>query len=102
MDFCFEYYFYVTVMLQLYFNFIIDYYSYIFYFLILYIFPFAPIPLTPFFPSLNSFYISSMVIYLYLSVTAIFSATINGSIKSINILPGEDAKLAPAQINASK
>ena len=66
------------------------------------ILPFAPIPLTPFFPSLNSFAISSMVTYLYFSVNAIFSAITNGSKKSINILAGEDAKLAPAEIIASK
>ena len=37
-----------------------------------------------------------------LSVIAIFSATINGSIKSIKILPGDDAKFAPAAIITSK
>ena len=59
-------------------------------------------PSIPFFPSLNSPSISLIVIYLYLSVNATFSATINGSRKSINILAGDDAKFAPADINASK
>lgn len=66
------------------------------------IFPLAPIPLTPFFPSRNSFAISSIVMYLYFSVNAIFSAITNGSKKSIKILAGEEAKLAPAEIMASK
>ena len=39
--------------------------------------------------------ISLTVTILLLSVIAIFSATTNGSIKSINTLAGEDAKLAP-------
>ena len=66
------------------------------------IFPFAPIPLTPSFPSLSSYAISSIVIYLYFSVNATFSATTNGSKKSISILAGDDAKFAPAEIIASK
>ena len=65
-------------------------------------FPFAPTPSIPFLPSLNSFSISFIVIYLYLSVIATFSATIKGSKKSIKIRAGEDAKLAPAVIKASK
>ena len=69
---------------------------------IFFIFPFAPIPSTPFFPSLSSLQISSMEMYLYSSVIATFSATINGSKKSIKILAGDDAKFAPADISASK
>ena len=72
------------------------------YFYSFFIFPFAPIPLIPFFPSLSSLAISSIVIYLYFSVKATFSATINGSKKSIKILAGDEAKLAPAEIIASK
>ena len=40
--------------------------------------------------------------YLYDSVIAIFSATMIGSKKSIKIRAGEEAKLAPAEIIASK
>ena len=43
-----------------------------------------------------------MEMYLYSSVIATFSATINGSKKSIKILAGDDAKFAPADISASK
>ena len=39
--------------------------------------------------------------YLFESVVATFLATTKGSTKSIKILAGEDAKLAPASINAS-
>ena len=53
-------------------------------------------PSTPFFPSLSSSTISSMVTNLNLSVIATFSAMSKGSIKSIKILAGEEAKLAPA------
>jgi len=63
--------------------------------------PFAPTPLTPCCPSLKSFSISFIVTYLCSSVIAIFSATINGSTKSIKILAGEEAKFAPAFIKAS-
>ena len=38
--------------------------------------------------------------YLSLSVVAIFCATTKGSTKSIKILAGDDAKFAPASINA--
>ena len=59
-------------------------------------------PSIPFFPSLNSYAKSSIVRYLWLSVVATFSATINGSAKSINIRAGDEAKFAPAEIKASK
>ena len=74
----------------------------IFYIIIILFLPLAPIPSTPFFPSLNSLAKSSIVTYFLLSVSATFFATINGSKKSIKILAGDDAKLAPADINASK
>ena len=74
-------------MLQLYYN-VFVVYSFL-------IFPLAPVPLTPLFPSLNSVSISSIVIYLYFSVKAIFSATTSGSKKSIKILAGDEAKFAP-------
>ena len=57
--------------------------------------------LIPLSPSLNSSSMSFIVKYLLESVVAIFIATTNGSIKSINILAGDDAKLAPAAISAS-
>ena len=60
------------------------------------------LPPTPLAPSFISFITSLTVTILLSSVVAIFSATIIGSIKSINILPGEDAKSAPAFIIASK
>ena len=69
--------------------------------IITFFFPLAPRPLIPFFPSLNSSTKSSIVIYLFLSVMATFFATTNGSKKSIKILAGEDAKLAPAKIKPS-
>ena len=62
----------------------------------------APIPPTPLLPSLSSPSISSIVIYFISSVIATFSATINGSNISINILAGDEAKFAPAIIIASK
>ena len=64
-------------------------------------FPLEPIPLTPFSPSLNSSLISFIVTYFLASVIAIFSATIKGSLKSIKILAGDEAKFAPASIIAS-
>ena len=73
-----------------------------YYIVIIFFFPLAPIPSIPFFPSLSSLSKSSIVIYFLLSVTATFLATINGSKKSIKILAGDDAKLAPTDINASK
>lgn len=60
-----------------------------------YLFPFAKLPPTLFPSSCNSIVISLVVIILFLSVVAIFSATTNGSIKSIKILAGDEAKLAP-------
>ena len=65
-------------------------------------FPIAPTPFIPFSPSLISFEMSCPLTNLLLSVVAIFSATISGSTKSIRILPGDDAKSAPASISASK
>ena len=82
------YYIYVTILLQFYIN-------------IIFFFPFAPIPLIPLLPSLNSPSISFIVKNFFSSVIATLSATINGSIKSINILAGDDAKFAPAKINPS-
>ena len=73
------------------------YYINITYFIIR-LFPLAPTPLTPYAPSFISLDISLPVTNLWFSVSAIFSATINGSTKSINILPGEEAKSAPADI----
>ena len=64
-------------------------------------FPRAPIPLIAFLPFLISDSKSDINISLFLSVVEIFSATINGSKKSIKILAGDDAKLAPAYIKAS-
>ena len=58
-------------------------------------------PLIPFFPSRSSSSISFIVKKFFSSVIAIFSATISGSIKSIKILAGDDAKLAPASISPS-
>ena len=54
-----------------------------------------------FLPSLSSLSMSLIVTNLFLSVVAIFSATINGSIKSIKILPGEEAKFMEPESNAS-
>ena len=65
-------------------------------------FPLTPTPLIPSFPSLKLDAISSIVIYLNSSVNAIFYATLIVSKESINILEGEDAKFAPADIRASK
>lgn len=58
-------------------------------------------PFTPLGPSLISLEISLPDTNLYSSVIAIFSATIKGSKKSIRILPGDDAKSAPACISPS-
>ena len=67
----------------------------------IFFFPLAPTPLTPFTPSFISLEISLLVTNLHSSAIAIFSATINGSTKSIKILPGDDAKSAPDAIIAS-
>ena len=65
-------------------------------------FPFAYLPPTLFPSSWSSAVISLVVIILSLFVTATFSATIKGSIKSIKTLAGEDAKFAPGCNNCLK
>lgn len=78
--------------------FLMFYYNYITFILqvvIFYFLPLANLPPTRFPSSWSSAVISLVVTILFLSVVAIFSATSNGSIKSISILAGEDAKFAP-------
>ena len=77
---------FITFVLQLYYK------------NITFLFPLAPSPLTPFFPSLNSFTKSSIVIYLFLSAIATLLATIKGSRKSIKILAGDDAVIADIMV----
>lgn len=64
-------------------------------------FPFVPIPLIPLWPSRSLFSKSRIVTNLELSAVAIVSATTKGSTKSIKILAGDEAKLAPAKIKPS-
>ena len=82
-----EFYIYITFILQKYYSNLL---------------PIDPMPSMLFFPSLKSFIKSFILTNLVFGVFAIRSATINGSIKSINILAGEEAKFAPAPISASK
>lgn len=57
--------------------------------------PLAYLPPTRLPPSPSSSVISPIVTNLFLSVVATFSATTSGSVKSIKILAGDDAKFAP-------
>ena len=66
-----------------------------------FIFSFVPIPLIPLWPSLKLIFKSRIVTNLELSTVAIVSATTKGSTKSIKILAGDEAKLAPAKIKPS-
>ena len=79
-DFCIIYYVYITFMLQI---------------VIFYFFPLANLPPTLFPSSWSSAVMSLVVTILFLSVVAIFSATNSGSMKSISILAGDEAKFAP-------